>query len=66
MEYLREGVSYLKDHEDDLDFSVEKVMSRVHHAQVEEEQLACGCPGSEARSFAPRSAAGAGIAAPAH
>ena len=59
MEYLKEGVSYLKAHEDELGFSLEKVMSRVHHARVEEEQLACGCAGSEARSFAPRSAAGA-------
>ena len=33
-------------------------MSRVHNAKVEEEQLACGCAGSEARSFAPQSAAG--------
>lgn len=64
MDYLKEGVRYLKEHEDELEFSVEKVMSRVHHAQVEKEQLACGCPGSEARSFAPQSAAVAGIAAP--
>lgn len=64
MEYLKEGVRYLKDHEDELEFSMEKVMSRVHHAQMEEKQLACGCPGSEARSFAPQSAAGAGLAAP--
>ena len=59
MEYLKEGVSYLKAHEDELGFSLEKVMSRVHHARVEEEQLACGCAGSEARSFAPQSVAGA-------
>lgn len=63
LEYLKEGVRYLNDHADELGFSVEQVMSRVHHARVEEEQLACGCPGSEARSFAPRSAAGANIAA---
>lgn len=54
-EFLKEGVEYLKAHEASLSFSVQKVMSRVHHAKVEEEQLACGCAGSEARSFAPRS-----------
>jgi ferredoxin len=63
MEYLKEGVRYLKDHADKLDFSVEEVMSRVHHAKVEEEQLACGCPGSEARSFAPQAAAGGTVPA---
>jgi len=62
-EFLKEGIAYLKAHEESLNFSVQDVMSRVHHARVEEEQLACGCPGSEARSFAPRSAAG--TAAPA-
>lgn len=57
MDFLKEGVQYLKDHQADLNFSVEKVMSRVHHAKVEEEQLACGCAGSEARSFSPQSVA---------
>jgi NAD-dependent dihydropyrimidine dehydrogenase PreA subunit len=55
--YLREGVQYLKDHENDLDFDVRQVMNRVHQAHVEKEQLACGCAGSEARSFRPQSAA---------
>jgi ferredoxin len=69
MDYLSEGVAYLMDHEDELDFDVRQVMSRVHHAQVEmqhaavktepaaeeEQPLACGCPGSEARSFTPQS-----------
>ncbi len=63
MEFLKEGVQYLKDHQSELSFSVENVMSRVHQAKVEEEQLACGCAGSEARSFAPQS--GAAAAAPA-
>lgn len=61
--FLKEGVQYLKDHKDELDFSVEEVMSRVHHAKVEEEQLACGCAGSEARSFAPQSASAGTIPA---
>ncbi|MGW8314628.1 MAG: ATP-binding protein [Bacteroidales bacterium] len=57
MVYLKEGVQYLKAHEEVLGFDLRQVLSRVHHARVEQEQLACGCPGSEARSFRPRSAA---------
>jgi NAD-dependent dihydropyrimidine dehydrogenase PreA subunit len=59
-EFLKEGVEYLKAHESSLPFKLREVLSRVHHAKVEEEQLACGCAGSEARSFAPRSAVVAG------
>jgi len=55
--FLREGVQYLKDHENEVEFNIQEVMSQVHHAKVEEEQLACGCAGSEARSFNPQSAA---------
>jgi len=55
MEFLKEGVQYLKDHKEELKFSVAEVLQRVHHAKVEEEQLACGCAGSEARSFTPQS-----------
>jgi len=62
-EFLKEGVQYLKDHEAELNFSVTQVMSRVHHAKVEEEQLACGCAGSEARSFTPQSVAAGNIPA---
>ena len=58
MEYLGEGVRYLREHEEELDFEVREVLSRVHHSHVEEQQLGCGCPGSEARSFAPQSASG--------
>ncbi|MEN8157304.1 MAG: 4Fe-4S dicluster domain-containing protein [Bacteroidota bacterium] len=58
MEFLSEGVQYLKDHEDELDFNIREVMSRVHNSHVEQEQLACGCAGSEARSFTPQSSAG--------
>ncbi len=57
MEFLREGVQYLNEHAHEIKFNIQDVMNKVHHAKVEEEQLACGCPGSEARSFAPRSAA---------
>ncbi|MGW8316998.1 MAG: hypothetical protein ACWGNV_15485, partial [Bacteroidales bacterium] len=51
---------YLKEHEKELAFDIRRVMSRVHHAHVEKEQLACGCPGSEARSFRPQAAAATG------
>ena len=63
MEYLSQGVQYLKDHEGELDFDIREVMTRVHKSRVEEEQLACGCSGSEARSFRPQSAVGAGAPA---
>jgi len=63
LEFLKEGVQYLNDHKAELDFSVADVMHRVHHAKVEEEQLACGCAGSEARSFAPQSVSGSAIPA---
>lgn len=61
MEFLGEGVKYLRDHEDELDFDVREVLGRVHRSHIEEEQSACGCPGSEARSFTPQSAAGQGL-----
>jgi ferredoxin len=57
MEYLKEGVRYLNEHEGELDFNIRAVMGRVHHSTVEEKRLACGCPGSEARSFHPQSSA---------
>jgi ferredoxin len=62
MEYLGEGVRYLKAHEDELEFEVREVLSRVHRSNVEEHQLGCGCPGSEARSFTPQSAVGQPVA----
>jgi len=55
-------VKYLRDHEDELDFDVREVLGRVHRSHIEEEQLACGCPGSEARSFTPQSAVGQPVA----
>jgi ferredoxin len=58
LEFLKEGIQYLKDHTDELTFKIGDVMNRVHNADVHEEQMACGCAGSEARSFAPQSVAG--------
>ncbi|MCK5135005.1 MAG: 4Fe-4S ferredoxin [Bacteroidales bacterium] len=62
MEFLKEGVQFLKDHENELEFNLNEVMNRVHNANTEEEQLACGCPGSEARSFNPQSVAAMPVA----
>jgi NAD-dependent dihydropyrimidine dehydrogenase PreA subunit len=65
LEFLREGVHYLKENAHTLDFDIREVVNGVHQAEVEEEQLACGCPGSEARGFKPQAAKGAGPAIPA-
>ncbi len=53
-EYLKAGVEYLNEHAGELDFNIEKVMKEVHHGG--EQHDACGCPGSQARSFEPGSA----------
>ena len=55
-DFLKEGIQYLKTNQSELPFNFGDVMNRVHNADVEQEQLACGCPGSEARSFSPQSA----------
>lgn len=57
MDFLGEGIRYLRDHESELNFELHEVLSQVHQAPVEQEQMACGCPGSEARAFTPRSVA---------
>lgn len=62
LEYLKQGVQYLRVHEAEIGFDIRQVMSRVHNAHEEQEQLACGCPGSEARSFRPQSAAASSMA----
>lgn len=61
MEFLSEGVRYLNERKEKLGFDLNEVLSKVHNSKVEEEQLACGCPGSEARSFAPQSVASGAI-----
>jgi ferredoxin len=58
LEFLKEGIQFLKDHSNELTFKIGDVMNRVHNAEVHEEQMACGCAGSEARSFEPQSVAG--------
>ncbi|PID92297.1 MAG: 4Fe-4S ferredoxin [Bacteroidetes bacterium] len=58
--YLKEGVSWLMEHENELGFRITDVLDRVHNVKSGEEQAACGCPGSAARSFAPQAAAHTG------
>jgi len=58
MAYLREGITFLNERGKQLGLDTQRILSRVHGAHVEKEQLACGCAGSEARSFTARSAAG--------
>ena len=60
--YLKQGVTYLWDHQSELSFDVSEVIEKVHnlkpidkknmtHHHQHESGEACGCPGSAARSF---------------
>lgn len=60
-EYARVGIEYLKKNEDTLPFNLNHVLQAVYgdkstepkqQLKPEAEPLACGCPGSAARSFA--------------
>ncbi len=51
---LKEGVSYLKDNEQNLSFSLGEVVKAVHNDNL---QMGCsggGCPGSSAKSLIPK------------
>ena len=50
-DYLKTGVGFLKEHAEKLDFNVEEVLNEVHNNGQHIE--ACGCPGSQSRSFEP-------------
>jgi len=75
-EFLQEGVAYLVEHQSELNFKPNEVMTIVHNSgnngghhdhnshgqhhehhhvasEEDEQPLACGCPGSQSRSFAP-------------
>lgn len=56
-EFLRQGMEYLVENEDKLDFTVEQVRKTIHGVAVEAEPEpeACGggCPGSQPVAFAP-------------
>jgi len=52
-DFLKEGVKYLAENQDDLDFNLKEVIAEVHSMQFEEPDEACGggCPGSQSVSF---------------
>ncbi|MBN1183083.1 MAG: 4Fe-4S binding protein [Bacteroidales bacterium] len=55
-EYLHEGVAYLKENVDKLEFNVNHVLKEVHLlANQEHEHGGGGCPGSRTISFGPKS-----------
>lgn len=64
IEYARQGVGYLKDNRDKLPFNLDDVIAEIHEksplkqqeqkaATPQQPAMACGCPGSAARSFKP-------------
>jgi NAD-dependent dihydropyrimidine dehydrogenase PreA subunit len=53
--YLKQAVSYLKLHADEIQFSVDEVISEVHHMKNQSSGCASGgCPGSQEVSFNPQ------------
>ena len=52
--YLKEGVQFLEQNSGKLGFSVKEVLHEVHHSG--QHHAHSGCPGSQARSFEPKSA----------
>lgn len=58
-EYLKEGVSYLKENESNIDFDIKEVISTVHNGGVKPNTKSNakpqggGCPGSQERVFKP-------------
>ena len=59
-EFLKEGVSYLKNNADNLDFNVIEVLQDVHSSnkpQNHEHHHGGGCPGSRTISFEPQAVA---------
>lgn len=71
--FLREGVSYLKEHRGELKFSLEEVITEVHNHGKKPEPVALshsshahgggGCPGSRERVITRETAAPVGVAA---
>ncbi|MFC2097078.1 ATP-binding protein [Bacteroidota bacterium] len=52
-DFLKEGIKYLTEHKDELNFDLKEVISKVHNLNFEEPVEACsgGCPGSQSISF---------------
>ncbi len=55
--FLKEGVSYLKEHAAFLDFNPGEVMSEVHGDTLSHAHHGGGCPGSRAVTFEPKTVA---------
>ena len=52
--YLKEGLNYLKENSEKLNFNIQEVMNALHNNDLHPQ--GGGCPGSQARSFEPKSA----------
>jgi len=52
-DFLKEGVRYLAENQDNLGFSLKEVIAEVHNMKFEEPEEDCGggCPGSKSVSF---------------
>lgn len=50
-EFLRIGIQYLSENKEKLDFNVEELIKKLSKSDSVQEQSACGCPGSQERSF---------------
>lgn len=54
-EFLHEGVAYLQENKDKLDFNVTEVVKEIHHSSHSHDHEA-GCPGAKSMSFGAKSA----------
>lgn len=53
--FLKEAVAFLMENKTTLSFTPEEVISQVHNSGHAQHGGACGCPGSQTISFAPKS-----------
>jgi len=52
--FLNDGITYLLKHKDELDLDVNEIINEImeeNEMEKNEDNLACGCPGSMERSF---------------
>jgi len=52
--FLNEGISYLKNNENNLNFDLNEVLNKIQNNEImnnQDEKMACGCPGSMERTF---------------
>ena len=53
--FLQQAVNYLKENAETIPFNVHEIIKEVHHSTEGHHHAGGGCPGSQERSFAPRS-----------